>query len=73
MCQMCVSFEKFENKFESFEKFERFEKFESVPISRVCYRLNVNVWTDSCMSSGEEWKRIVLWGGQQGNQYDVIF
>ena len=49
---MCVSFEKFENKFESFEKFERFEKFESVPISRVCYRLNVNVWKDSCMSSG---------------------
>ena len=28
------------------------KSFESVPISRVCYRLNVSVWTDSCMSSG---------------------
>ena len=47
------------------------KSFESVPISRVYHRLNVSVWTDSCMSSGRETnygKELFCGEGRQGSR-----
>ena len=44
------------------------KSFESVPISRVCYSLNVNVWTDSCMSRGDDTNYGKEMFGGEGNR-----